>query len=433
MSTLSSHPTRSSPPLSLRFQSGCRGDPLPAAPSDLRTSVYPHLPTKVRLDWKDNTTNESGFEIERMITVGDTTTDAAASHAKASEGDGVFQPYASVGKGITSFIDKKAYPGSKVEYRVRAKVGATNSSASPVATAITPPPKACRRPSFDLWSGGVRFADPKGENRYLLVLKARGNRLSGWVYRETIDDWEEDEPQLGLCGWFNGLTPPSSNLLVGTIVFTNDAPIAADDLHPAYQLNTPYTMRLQLATEGRFAYQEIADGSIEPAGASLFAEPLSGSPARAKASKFLYYPQPWALAEICLKGSALPRQPAPNDTVAFSIALQNGGSCGIGNGRLALRLAARGGTIATVTPGRGAIMSVTDSAALISLPTLGPTGTNATLRDAILIAVFATAPSGGTVELDAEVYDIASLNERRALLPVGIVVPALRTFAVTVK
>jgi hypothetical protein len=144
------------------------GDPLPAAPSDLRTSVYSHLPTKVRLDWKDNTTNETGFEIERIITVGDTTTHAAAPGTKAATNE-VFHSYASVGKGITSFIDKKAYPGSKVEYRVRAKVGATNSDASPVATAITPPPRACRRPSFDLWSGGLRFKDPKGTNSYILA------------------------------------------------------------------------------------------------------------------------------------------------------------------------------------------------------------------------------------------------------------------------
>jgi hypothetical protein len=252
------------------------------------------------------------------------------------------------------------------------------------------------------------------------------------VYQEIFN--EPEEPVLELCGRFNGLTPPSSNVLVGTIVFTTNAPIAADDLHPAYQLNTPYTLRLPIATEGQFAYKEIVGGSIEPAGASLFAEPLGGSPARARADEALGFPQPWALAEVCLKGSALPKKPAINETVAFSIVVDNGGFCGIGKDRLALRLTARGGNILTVTPGRGALSSMTSSNALVSMATLGPTGAGATLRDAVLVTVFSTAPSGGNVELDAELVDVAPAGEsRRSLFPVGIILPALRTFAVTVK
>ncbi|MBL7851202.1 MAG: fibronectin type III domain-containing protein [Cyclobacteriaceae bacterium] len=94
-------------------------DTVPAAPSNLTASAI--LPTQINLSWTDNSSNETGFKIERAP--GGTTT---------------FTEIATVTAGTTSYQNTGLTASTSYSYRVVAFNAAGNSSYSNTATATTP-------------------------------------------------------------------------------------------------------------------------------------------------------------------------------------------------------------------------------------------------------------------------------------------------------
>jgi hypothetical protein len=91
--------------------------PTPAAPSGLTASAVSSA--TIRLNWADNSANETGFRIERST-------------------DGIFfAPVATVGVNVTIYDDTGLSPGTTYHYRVRAYNAAGDSTPSAPATART--------------------------------------------------------------------------------------------------------------------------------------------------------------------------------------------------------------------------------------------------------------------------------------------------------
>jgi hypothetical protein len=92
---------------------------LPAAPSNL-TATTAASPPQIRLQWQDNSNNESGFNVERST-------------------DGVnFTQIATVGPGITTFSDTGlGKKNVRYYYRVRAYNNSGKSGYSNIASALS--------------------------------------------------------------------------------------------------------------------------------------------------------------------------------------------------------------------------------------------------------------------------------------------------------
>ncbi len=91
--------------------------PLPAAPSNLRLSVLNS--SALRLNWNDNSPNETGFEIHRQAPSGSWTR------------------IATVGAGVTTFLNNGLTPTTAYAYKVRAVNGSGVSDFSNTASATT--------------------------------------------------------------------------------------------------------------------------------------------------------------------------------------------------------------------------------------------------------------------------------------------------------
>jgi len=97
--------------------------PIPTAPSNLRaTASAPGVaPISIALRWGDNSTNETGFLIER------------------ANGAGTFMQIAQVGPNVVNWTDTTVLPSATYSYRVRATNAAGNSPYTNTATATTGP------------------------------------------------------------------------------------------------------------------------------------------------------------------------------------------------------------------------------------------------------------------------------------------------------
>ncbi len=96
--------------------------PPPAPPSGLTASVL--SPSTIRIDWTDNSSNETGFRVERST-------------------DGSFWLFvANTGANVTSATSLYLTPGTTYYFRVRATEGSNYSAWSSVASATTFPPPA---------------------------------------------------------------------------------------------------------------------------------------------------------------------------------------------------------------------------------------------------------------------------------------------------
>ena len=91
---------------------------LPAAPTGL--TAQGALPTRVILNWQDNSNNETGFQIERKT------------------GAGTFVLLGRVGTGVISYTDVTGVAGTAYTYRVTATNAAGISAATNEATATAP-------------------------------------------------------------------------------------------------------------------------------------------------------------------------------------------------------------------------------------------------------------------------------------------------------
>jgi hypothetical protein len=89
-----------------------------APPSDL--SATPGATKRIELHWKDNSSSETGFRIER-----------STNNAK-------FSKIATVGAGVNSFVNSGLKRGKTYYYRVRANGTSSNSDYSNVASAVAP-------------------------------------------------------------------------------------------------------------------------------------------------------------------------------------------------------------------------------------------------------------------------------------------------------
>jgi predicted phage tail protein len=100
----------------------------PTAPSNLTATAISC--SCIALNWRDNSTNESGFKIERC----------------QGSGCSNFAQIAQVGANVTSYNDTTVTAGVSYSYRVRAFNTAGNSAYSNTATA-TPSPSPCPSPT----------------------------------------------------------------------------------------------------------------------------------------------------------------------------------------------------------------------------------------------------------------------------------------------
>jgi predicted phage tail protein len=100
----------------------------PAAPSLLTATVVSC--NCIRLNWRDNSTNEQGFKIERC------------QGTSCSS----FTQIATVGANVTTYSNTGLTAGVSYSYRVRAYNAGGNSAYSNTATA-TPSPSPCPSPS----------------------------------------------------------------------------------------------------------------------------------------------------------------------------------------------------------------------------------------------------------------------------------------------
>ena len=90
----------------------------PAAPSNLTAAAVSR--SEIDLSWQDNSTNETGFELERST-------------------DGVtFSLIATLGANVTSFADTRLRSGKQYFYRARAFSAGGSSAYSNIASATTP-------------------------------------------------------------------------------------------------------------------------------------------------------------------------------------------------------------------------------------------------------------------------------------------------------
>ncbi len=131
--------------------------PIAAQPTDLRVELY--SATGVRLAWKDNSSNESGFSIERKIDGGE------------------YAQIAVVSKDYLSYIDKGLESGTKYYYRIKAVNPSYNSSYSNE--------EYCRYRYLLKWgtggAGDGQFNSPKGiavsQDGYVYVADYNNNRI----------------------------------------------------------------------------------------------------------------------------------------------------------------------------------------------------------------------------------------------------------------
>lgn len=94
---------------------------VPAAPSDFAVTV--RSASYVQLSWKDNSTNESTFAIERKVS---TSTSYALLHQTSTAN-------------VTSYTDTAVTPGSSYDYRVRACLTGVGCSSSAYLTGVLVP------------------------------------------------------------------------------------------------------------------------------------------------------------------------------------------------------------------------------------------------------------------------------------------------------
>jgi hypothetical protein len=147
---------------------------LPAAPSGL-TATTP-LSSDVALSWTDNSSNESGFSIER-----------------STDGGSTFTQIGTVGPNDAAYADTAVLPSTPYQYRVRAYNAAGVSAYSNSLSVITP----AARYNFEdgtlqgWWSGGSSASNPSnsqaaaydGTHSFSLTLSAttQSNWGSGYI------------------------------------------------------------------------------------------------------------------------------------------------------------------------------------------------------------------------------------------------------------
>jgi len=139
---------------SVRLTSGSTPT-LPAAPTALTASAKSS--TQIELAWNDNSTDETGFKIERSI------------------GILPFAEITTVPVNVRTYLDNAVAAATPYSYRVRATSAAGNSSYSNTATATTPPSSSVWLHA-DVGSVGVSGSDDASGSNALTV-RGSGNDI----------------------------------------------------------------------------------------------------------------------------------------------------------------------------------------------------------------------------------------------------------------
>jgi fibronectin type 3 domain-containing protein len=149
---------------------------LPAAPD--RLTVTPAAPGVLRLDWADNSANETHFLIERSV-----------------DGGVTFPVARMTGPSVAQFVDSRLLAGASYRYRVRASNAGGASAYSNAVDAATPPAQpilalagplprqVVQRGSTNLGSVPVAGTVSEGVDR----VEARAVKMEGATGTET--DW----------------------------------------------------------------------------------------------------------------------------------------------------------------------------------------------------------------------------------------------------
>lgn len=146
-------------------------------PGDAAVPAAPHLeaaliaPRAIRLNWT-NVANETGYRIERRV--------------DGSSGD--FQPIASVGADVTTFVDDGLVAGKTYIYRVRAFNEVGHSAYSNTAHATTPAegtvpaaPTELTAELIDRRFVRLRWNDVAGEHGYKIERRLDGSGSGHWI------------------------------------------------------------------------------------------------------------------------------------------------------------------------------------------------------------------------------------------------------------
>jgi hypothetical protein len=102
--------------------------PIPAAPASLTSTAL--SPTSVRLNWMDNSNNETQFEIQRRL-----------------YSSGTFATLTTVGANATTYTDNTVQPLTSYEYRVRSANGSGPSATWSNTSIVTTPQQTPGAPS----------------------------------------------------------------------------------------------------------------------------------------------------------------------------------------------------------------------------------------------------------------------------------------------
>ncbi|MBN1674994.1 MAG: fibronectin type III domain-containing protein, partial [Kiritimatiellae bacterium] len=149
--------------------------PVPEAPYGLTATAG--SPVQVSLSWSHNSSDESGFKIERRVS------------------GGSFSPIGTTGKGVTTYTDSTVTPATAYRYQVRAYNANGNSPYSNVAFVDTP-------------GGGTTPAAPSG----LGATALSSSRINlAWTDNSTNETgFKIDRRQSGTSDWVR-IAAPAAN------------------------------------------------------------------------------------------------------------------------------------------------------------------------------------------------------------------------------